>query len=103
MPKDNVPPPPAMTITIDVDAGPTVRLAYDGRRVGAPLVARTRITIGEQPTPFGPDDLYDLLVQACAVVFDYASAHNDWPPELRPAPQTTHLPQDAEEEVSYGQ
>src|SRR2546423_1822412 len=98
MPRDNVPPPPAMTITIDVDAGPTVRLAYDGRRVGAPPIAGTRITIGEQPTPFGPDDLYGLLLQACAVLFGYASAHEDWPADLRPAPQGLQALEDRTEQ-----
>ena len=92
MPKGKVPPPPAMTIIVDVDGGPTVRLAYDGRWVGVPLVAGTRITIvspiSEQHTPFGPDDLRDLLVQASAVLLGYGSADDDWPADLRPAPQS---------------
>jgi hypothetical protein len=38
-------PIPAMTVTIEVDGGPTVRLAYDGGDCSRPFVPHAAVTV----------------------------------------------------------
>jgi hypothetical protein len=74
-----------MTVTIQVNDGPTVRLTYKGGWERGPIVPYTSITVGEQVTMGRPGYLYDLLLHAGSLLLLYAAQEQDWPPDLRPA------------------
>jgi hypothetical protein len=74
-----------MTVTIQVDDGPTVRLTYTGGWDGGPIILFTRITVGDQTTTRGPGYLHDLLVDAGSLLLLYAANKERWPADLRPA------------------
>ena len=78
-------PLPAMTVTIQVDDGPAVCLTYTGGWRGGPIIPFTSIIVGDQVTTKGPSYLYDLLVNAGALLLLYAANKEHWPADLRRA------------------
>ena len=72
--------PSAMTVTIAVDDGPTVRLTYAGGWLHGPIVPCTSLEVRDQPRTPAPRWLYDLLAQAGALLIWYDVAEKDWPP-----------------------
>jgi hypothetical protein len=76
---------PAVTVTVQVNDGPTVRLTYKGGWERGPIVPYTSITVSEQAATRRPGHLYDLLLHAGSLLLLYAAQEQDWPPDLRPA------------------
>jgi hypothetical protein len=76
-------PIPVMTVTIQVDGGPTAPLSYDGGWMGGPIIPFSSIVVAEQAMTRRPGYLYDLLIQPGALL--YAANQQQWPADLRPA------------------
>jgi hypothetical protein len=74
-----------MTITIDVDGGPTVRLTYPAGPWPRPIVPVTSIMVSGQATAPDPNYLYERLADAAAALALYAAEREHWPADLRPA------------------
>jgi hypothetical protein len=85
---------PGMTVTVSIEAGPTVRLAYDPRRADERVPGWTRqneivvpcstVSLGLQLGTPAPTWLKDLLGDTAAYLLMYAADEDHWPPEFRP-------------------
>jgi hypothetical protein len=86
---------PAMTVTVSVDSGPTVRLAYDPSSADERvpgwkgqyeiIVPCSTVSLGQQLGAPAPTWLKDLLADAAAYLIMYASEEHHWLAELRGA------------------
>ena len=76
-----------MTVTIEVDGGPTVCLRYRGGWKRGLFTPYTSIEVPGQPTPLPPRWLYSLLFDGWMVLITYAVEEKHWPADLRPARQ----------------
>ena len=74
-----------MTVTIEVDDGPTVRLTYNGGGGRGSIVRYTSVAVRDQPLTPAPRWLYSLLVHASTLALLYAAQQAHWPPDLGPA------------------
>ena len=82
-------PLPALTVTIEVADGPTVRLTYNGGWGRESIVPYTSVAVRNQPTTPAPCWLYRLLSWASVLLLLYAADEQHWPPELRPTSRRT--------------
>jgi hypothetical protein len=73
-----------MTVTIEVNVGPTVSLTYDGLDYRRPITRHTSVMIHAWGAAPRPGFLYDLLVHAGSVLLVYAADEKHWPADLRP-------------------
>jgi hypothetical protein len=73
-----------MTVTIEVNVGPTVSLTYDGLDDRRPITRHTSVMIHTSGAVPCPGYLYDRLVHADSLLLVYAADEKHWPADLRP-------------------
>jgi hypothetical protein len=73
-----------MTVTIEVNVGPTVSLTYDGLDDRRPITRHTSVMIHASGAAPRPGYLHDLLVHAGSLLLVYAADEKHWPADLRP-------------------
>lgn len=76
-------PLPAMTVTIEVNGGPTVSLTYDGGGSHRPIMNHTSVLVRSPAAPMPPRWLRHLLQHAAALLLLSALDEEHWPIDLR--------------------
>ena len=73
-----------MTVTIEVNVGPTVSLTYDGLDDRRPITRHTSVMIHASGAAPCAGYLYALLVHAGSLLPGHAADEKHWPADLRP-------------------
>jgi hypothetical protein len=73
-----------MTVTIEVNVGPTVSLTFDRRDDRRPITRHTSVMSHASGAAPRPGYLHDLLVHAGSLLLVYAADEKHWPADLRP-------------------
>jgi hypothetical protein len=81
-----------MTVTIEVNVGPTVSLTYDGLDDRRPITRHTSVMIHASGAVPRPGYLYDLLVHAGSLLFVHAADEKHRPADLRPVAEQPEQP-----------